>query len=109
MYVSRAYLESEIDTAQQSLESNDDKVWSRNKDYFKGLVWARRILLDAPAEDVKKVVHGEWLEIDDGVLISNGKHIECSECGTWKKDRERTLYCPYCGTQMDKISSEHIV
>lgn len=43
---------------------------------------------------------GEWLEIDDGVLIGDGKHLECSECGVWKKDRQRSNFCSHCGAKM---------
>ena len=35
--------------AQESLESNDDKTWEMNKKYYKGLAWALRLVLDAPA------------------------------------------------------------
>lgn len=50
------------------------------------------------AERVKS--EGEWLEIDDGILIGDGKHLECSECGVWKKDRQRSNFCPNCGARM---------
>jgi hypothetical protein len=43
---------------------------------------------------------GEWLGIDDGVLIGDGKHLECSECGVWKKDRQRSNFCSSCGAKM---------
>ena len=53
------------------------------------------------AADVEEVKHGQWIEVDDGVLIGNGKHIECSECGTWRKDKQKLNYCPNCGAKMD--------
>ena len=48
----------------------------------------------------RKQSEGEWLEIDDGVLIGDGKHLECSECGVWKKDRQRSNFCSNCGAKM---------
>ena len=48
----------------------------------------------------RKQSEGEWLEIDDGVLIGDGKHLECSECGAWKKDKQRSNFCPNCGAKM---------
>lgn len=53
------------------------------------------------AEDVAPVVHGRWVIVDDCVMIGDGKHMECSECHTWKKDRIKTDYCPNCGARMD--------
>lgn len=55
-YIEREMLRKEIDKAQTSLESNDDRVWGRNKPYFKGLAWANRLILDAPTTDVVEVV-----------------------------------------------------
>ena len=43
---------------------------------------------------------GRWEYVDDGVLIGNGMHMECSECSVWKIDRQRTPYCPNCGAKM---------
>ena len=45
--------------------------------------------------------HGKWLEIDDGVLIGTGTHVECSRCGTWSRDKQRTNFCSYGGARMD--------
>lgn len=47
--ISRTELIQEIKKAQKSLESNDDKTWKMNKKYYKGLAWALRLILDAPA------------------------------------------------------------
>lgn len=44
---------------------------------------------------------GRWEYVDDGVLIGNGMHMECSECSVWKIDRQRTPYCPNCGAKME--------
>ena len=55
-YIEREAVLRETYKAQDELESNDDKVWRRNKPYFKGLAWANRIILDTPAADVVEVV-----------------------------------------------------
>jgi hypothetical protein len=54
----------------------------------------------------RKQSEGEWLEIDDGVLIGDGKHLECSECGVWKKDKQRSNFCSNCGARMLKGGAE---
>lgn len=54
-WVERKALVEEIREAQRRLESCDDIKWERNKPYFKGMAWAHRIVLDAPAADVVEV------------------------------------------------------
>lgn len=51
-YIDADKANEEIDAFQTSLESNDDKVWRRNKPYYKGLAIARGIINDMPAADV---------------------------------------------------------
>jgi hypothetical protein len=51
-------------------------------------------------EGYRKQSEGEWVEIDDGVLIRDGKHLECSKCGVWSRSRQRTNYCSSCGAKM---------
>ena len=48
----------------------------------------------------RKQSEGEWIEVDDGVLIGDGKHLECSKCGVWKKDKQRSNFCSHCGAKM---------
>lgn len=50
--------------------------------------------------DYRKQSEGEWIEVDDGVLIGDGKHLECSKCGVWKKDKQRSNFCSHCGARM---------
>ena len=57
-------------------------------------------LIKAAVEHYQK--RGHWIEVDDGVQIGDGKHLECSECGVWKKDRQKSNFCPNCGLKMDK-------
>ena len=94
-YIEREAVIQEIMNAQASLESNIDKEWTKNKPCFKGLAWANRIILDAPAADVAPVVHGEW-------IIKNNEHnyfeYHCSICGRVEKQEEP--YC-HCGAKMD--------
>ena len=62
---------------------------------------AKVMVMATPTADVAEVRHGEWIEVDDGVLIGDGKHLECSECHIWKKDKQKSNYCPHCGAKMD--------
>lgn len=59
------------------------------------------IIEKQPTADVAEVKHGEWIEVDDGIDIGSGKHLECSICEKWKKDRIKSNYCPNCGAKMD--------
>ena len=100
-YIERGALIAEIEKAQSSLESNIDKVWYRNKPYFKGLAWANRLTRDAPAADVVEVRHGEWVEqietpnwLDDDVEV----YYKCSICGCYNWGE--SAYCPNCGAKM---------
>ena len=68
---------------------------------FNNYTFIRACELYKSAADVEEVKHGQWIEVDDGVLIGNGKHIECSKCGTWRKDKQKLNYCPNCGAKMD--------
>jgi hypothetical protein len=101
-YIERKALVEEIREAQRRLESCDDIKWERNKPYFKGLAWAHRIVLDAPAADVVEVRHGEWVQNPycKGIFY-------CSECGRTVEDgsfnpnpSEHFPYC-HCGAKMD--------
>lgn len=89
-YIERETLRKEIEKAQTSLESNDDKVWNRNKPYFKGLAWANRLILDAPAADVVEVVRCKDCKYWDGEGrcegIRNGLILEYTD---------RLDYCSY--------------
>lgn len=76
-----------------------------SREVFEQVKWERDTALKTLEEHGiglgQKVEHGEWIVVDDGVLIGDGKHLECSECGVWKKDRQKSNYCPYCGAKMD--------
>lgn len=51
------------------------------------------------------VVHGRWVEVDDGVMIGNGTHLECSNCRVWSI--HRYSYCRCCGAVMDGKDDTH--
>lgn len=57
--------------------------------------------------DVVEVKHGEWLEIDDEILIQNVKHLKCSECGVWRFGSQKSSYCSRCGAKMDGGTNEN--
>ena len=67
-YIEREAVVQSIMKAQELLESNIDKEWTKNKPCLKGLAWANRIILDTPAADVVEVVrcqdckHGKSLD-----------------------------------------------
>ena len=91
-YIERAALEKEIDEAQNELTSNDDRIWYINKPYFKGLAWARRLLLDAPAADVVEVVRCK----DCKYYRDWG---DCTTCSLWTLDwdvgTDPNAFCSY--------------
>ena len=60
-YIEREALEVQINKAQTSLESTDDKVWKRNKPFYKGLCWARAIINEQPTADVVPKSEVEYL------------------------------------------------
>lgn len=61
--------------------------------------WFWNTILDFPAADVAPVVHGRWLEADDG------DGIVCSVCGTdfctLLNETEKFNGCPHCLARMD--------
>lgn len=54
-YIDADELEKAIDDAQTSLQTNNDKTWEINKPYFKGLAWARALVIEQPTADVVEV------------------------------------------------------
>lgn len=109
-YVDADYILEQIEEAQISLLTNDDKLWWRNKPYFKGLARANAIISESPTADVEEVRHGVWLKEHFQTLIpveydANGQailhdhwHCKCSLCGRLAGREEP--YC-HCGAKMD--------
>lgn len=68
---------------------------------------AKRMLADMPAADVAQVRRGHWVRVGDGTT--------CSECLAGMKrtdgiqtewvDLSMMLFCPKCGSKMDKEKS----
>ena len=59
---------------------------------------ARKLIAEAPAEDVVPVVHGRW------EVYMDGKYLMCSACKAsfWDETGDGgTNYCPNCGARMD--------
>ena len=58
-------------------------------------------IADAPTVNAVEVVHGRWVKVNDGVLISSGHHWECSVCHKWVPwEHTGWHYCPNCGADM---------
>lgn len=80
----------------------EDVLREYDKEQRRNGPWRFETLIESiPSADVAPVVHGRWVIVDDGVMIGDGKHMECSFCHTWQKDRIKTNYCHNCGTRMD--------
>lgn len=60
--ISREALLKQTMEAQETLKSDNDSMWERNRGYFKGLAWANRLILDAPAVDISKRPQGNLAE-----------------------------------------------
>ena len=54
----------------------------------------RRLIENAPTEDAVEVVHGRWMN------VQNGKGI-CSNCNRLDSIDNLAIYCRYCGAKMD--------
>ena len=74
-----------------------DAIWYGKRSMYS----VANAINSVPNADVAPVRHGRWVIVDDGVMIGDGKHMECSECHIWKIDRIKTDYCPNCGAKMD--------
>lgn len=107
-YIDADELEKAIDDAQTSLQTNNDKMWEINKPYFKGLAWARALVIEQPTADVVEVKHSRWENI-------SGFDV-CNICGTSPaycepKPNNKKGYPPYChncGAKMDGVRKEDV-
>ena len=107
-YIDADELEKAIDDAQTSLQTNNDKMWEINKPYFKGLAWARALVIEQPTADVAEVKHSRWENI-------SGFDV-CNICGTSPaycepKPNNKKGYPPYChncGAKMDGVRKEDV-
>ena len=79
-----------------------------DKGYAKGWNSAIDIIQNAPAADVRSVVHGEWVvgAIKDSIL-GDVKTLTCSICGYEYGEIFRNplhKFCPNCGADMREES-----
>ena len=51
-YIDADKVHEEIEKLQIPLESNDDKIWNKNRPFYKGLAMARGVINDTPTADV---------------------------------------------------------
>ena len=51
-YIDADKVHESIETLQIALESNNDRIWAKNKPYYKGLATARAVLDETPTADV---------------------------------------------------------
>ena len=76
-----------------------DKVILSLLDYCRGKKTIGRCVDDTPTEDVKPIVYGNWVPIDD----EPHEDFECDRCGYIICGEEfATNFCPNCGADMRK-------
>ena len=56
-------------------------------------------IMSVPAADVRPVVHGKWLPVDE-----KEDAFDCSECDAMVS--KRCNFCPHCGADMRKEESD---
>lgn len=59
---------------------------------------ARKLMVEAPTEDVVEVRRGNWIEYGASYTVVGGIPAKCSVCGT---NGLRYKYCTNCGAKMD--------
>ena len=71
-YIDADKVHEAIETLQTQLESNDDKVWRKNRPFYKGLAMARGVINDTPTADVaprSEVAREIFEELEDILKI----------------------------------------
>lgn len=74
-----------------------DKILQKLPDDLPYKASVKRVLIQAPMEDVVEVKHGEW--IATGVETLFLREFKCSRCSA--KQLGSDNYCPNCGAKMD--------
>lgn len=66
---------------------------------YKGVI--KRVLIQAPAADVKPNIKGYWIKTGQSFIYPD-KFIcySCSECG-YDIEKTKFNYCPNCGAKME--------
>lgn len=85
-YISREVAIKELDTTY-------DNMVAMGARFYQGFSYARHIVNNVPAADVRKVVRGEWRKSE---LFND--HPECPVCSYVSS--ERSNFCPNCGADM---------
>ena len=75
------------------LNNPNEKLYSEND--------IREMIDMMPTVDAVPVRHGKWEMKPDPYGFFDEIPV-CSECGCTTKMREKTKFCPHCGTRMDE-------
>lgn len=73
-------------------------LWQSLPDDLPYKASVRRVLMQAPAADVRPVVRGEWVPLEHSTV-----HTYCSSCRrVWSNIFQPTIwnFCPNCGAEM---------
>ena len=81
----------------EEVKNLDDSIFQYEPSYMEALETVLKPL-KCPLKEVK---HGKWEMKPDPYGFFDDIPV-CSECGCTTKMREKTKYCPNCGTRMDK-------
>jgi len=79
-----------------ALEMNVQNEWERNEISNGDWIQFREWLKEMPTTDAVPVVHGWWIQNDNGTW-------SCNRCHSWIPDEQHyyARYCLYCGAKMD--------
>lgn len=81
----------QIDKLQDSLASNNDTIWNKNKPIYKGLCNARGIINDTPTADVVHVVRCK--DCQHGQYMASCDRYMCRKVGGSMRNADD--YCNY--------------
>ena len=77
----------------------------RNRQYYKGIRDAMKIVEKAPVLHVAQIDHAKWEYIPcDGKFRAI---LVCSRCRRNVGEYNRFNYCPHCGAKMDLEEKQH--
>ena len=99
-YIKRSDVLNSVEEIKKSPWYNDDYGFGTRQARHDGVsVVVDLCIKDAPAADVKEVVHAKWIYKDfrgdgEGILC-------CSECLGTEGARKNAKFCSECGAKMD--------
>lgn len=90
---------------------NADELLSKLPDDLPYKASVKRVMMQAPTEDVVEVVHAYWKETNHITISPNFREIHsklynCSNCDA-PNGRKKSSYCHWCGAKMDGERSEN--